>query len=45
VLAKRDVKFPSNFLPPWIEGEMGGVGDLGVSRGREGSMGDMPGPA
>jgi len=45
VPAKVKVKFPSDFLPAWIEGEMGGMGDWGVSRGREGSLGSMPGPA
>jgi len=45
VPAKWKVKFLSDFLPAWIEEEMGGMGDWGVSRGREGSMGGMPGPA
>jgi len=34
VAAKRKVKFPSDFLPAWIEEEMGGMGGVGCEPGK-----------
>ena len=44
VPAKWKVKFPSDFLPAWIEEEMGGMGRLGSEPGKGRFYGGMPGP-